>query len=207
MPPKGLELVAVPTRADVRDALITRDGRALSALPEGALVGTSSLRREVQLAALRPDLRFASIRGNVDTRLRKVRAGEVDATLLAMAGLTRLGVTRSVRPVALSVSKCVPAPAQGAVGIDARVGDTWTQWVLAKLDHPLTHRAVTMERQVLRALEGGCSLPLGVFARCERGRWTTRIALGDRGLPLRQWLREGPIDRWLSGVLAEVRGG
>ena len=175
--PVGLALAAILPRADVRDALI---GSALADLPQGALVGTSSLRRQHQLAALRPDLRFAPIRGNVDTRLRKVREGACAATVLAMAGLVRLGLARSAGARPLNPwTESIPAPAQGAVAVDCRREDRRTASLLMALDDPATHVAVELEREVLAALDGGCSLPLGCHVRrLADGRWRLVAALG-----------------------------
>ena len=185
--PDGLTLAAIQPRADVRDALITRDGRRLADLPVGALVGTSSLRRQTQLAASRPDLCFAPIRGNVDTRLRKLHDGEADATVLAMAGLHRLGLVSSSRAVPFDPwTECVPAPAQGAVALDCRTADRRNRWLLACIDDADTRRAVTIERAILNRLEGGCSLPLGCYAKRVAGAWHVRVRLGDVTAPLRE---------------------
>ena len=186
--PQGLVLASVQPRADVRDALITRDGRPLSALPHGALVGTSSLRRQTQVRHLRPDLRFAPIRGNVDTRLRKLAEGVADATILAMAGLHRLGLVVAARAVALDPwQESVPAPAQGAVAIDCREDDRLTRLRLAAISHLPTWRAIDIERRILADLEGGCSLPLGCLVRrTATGGWQARIRLGDLHAPLRE---------------------
>lgn len=178
--PDGLVFAATPGRADPRDALITADGRGLDDLPLGAVVGTSSLRRQVQLAARRPDLQFVPIRGNVDTRIAKLKRGEVQATLLAMAGLHRLGLVVASRAVPLDPwNVCVPAPAQGIVALDCRDGDRLTQHRLAAISDPEAWRAATLERAILRACEGGCSLPLGVHARRREGRWELAGALGS----------------------------
>ncbi len=190
--PAGLILASVQPRADVRDALITRTGQTLSDLPHGAVVGTSSLRRQTQLAALRPDLRFVPIRGNVDTRLRKLHDGEADATVLAMAGLHRLGLVLSARAQALDPwTTCVPAPAQGAVALDCRSDDRRTRWLLAGIDHATTRRAITLERAILNHLEGGCSLPLGCYAKRVHGAWQVRIRLGSLTAPLRDQVLTG----------------
>ena len=186
--PSGLTLAAIQPRADVRDALVTRAGLTLSQLPSGAVIGTSSLRRQTQLAQLRPDLHFVPIRGNVDTRLRKLHDGEADATILAMAGLHRLGLVARTRAVALDPwEESVPAPAQGAVAIDCRHDDVRSQRLLQAIDHAPTRRAITIERQILAELEGGCSLPLGCLVRRDREqRWHARIRLGDLHAPLRE---------------------
>lgn len=180
--PEGLALAAILPRADARDALVGLPG-GLAALAPGAVVGTSSLRRQAQLAALRPDLRFAPIRGNVDTRLRKVAEGACDATVLAMAGLLRLRLARRAQAWPLDPwRECCPAPAQGAVAVDCRSGDTRTRRLLACLDHRATAQAAAAERAVLAALEGGCSLPLGCHARrLADGRWRLSARLGRAG--------------------------
>jgi hydroxymethylbilane synthase len=201
--PTGLILASVQPRADVRDALITRDGRTLADLPQGALVGTSSLRRQTQLHHLRPDLRFAPIRGNVDTRLRKLTDGEADATILAMAGLHRLGLVVTAKAVALDPwSESVPAPAQGAVALDCRSDDTVTRLRLAAISHLPTWRAIDIERRILADLEGGCSLPLGCLVRRSAdGRWQARIRLGD----LHAALREVTLSGNPLGFVAQAR--
>jgi len=181
--PAGLHMAAILRRADVRDALI--GATSIAALAEGAVIGTSSLRRQAQLAALRADLRFVPIRGNVETRLRKVGEGEVDATLMAMAGLQRLGLLRRARAVPLDpVVECTPSPAQGAVAVDCRADDRRVQQYLSSLDHEPTAIAVGIERAVLAGLRGGCSLPFGCHVRRQDdGRWhlIARLA-GDGGL-------------------------
>jgi hydroxymethylbilane synthase len=182
--PEGLTVAAVLERADARDVLV--GATSLAALPQGALIGTSSLRRQAQLLHARPDLRFTSIRGNVETRLRKVREqeGGVVATIMAYAGLKRLGLLRRANAAPLDPwSECTPAPAQGAVAVDCRSGDRRTQALLAPLHHRETATAVGIERTVLSGLAGGCSLPLGCYARRQQGRWEVRIRLGrERGL-------------------------
>lgn len=178
-PADGLAIAAILTRADPRDALV--GAASVAALPPGALIGTSSLRRQAQLAALRADLRFANIRGNVDTRLRKVRerVDGLDATVMAMAGLVRLGLTRAARAVALDpISECTPAPAQGAVAVDCRASDRRARVLLAAIADSETSRAVGIERAVLAGLRGGCSLPLGCHAWRRDGRWHLRARLG-----------------------------
>lgn len=205
-PPPGLVLASVQPRADVRDALITRDGRPLSALPLGALVGTSSLRRQTQLLHLRPDLRFAPIRGNVDTRLRKLAAGEADATILAMAGLHRLGLVVAARAVALDPwHESVPAPAQGAVALDCREDDRLTRLHLAAISHLPTWRAINIERRILADLEGGCSLPLGCLVRrTAHASWQARIRLGDLHSPLREMTFAGDPTTFVARARSAV---
>lgn len=192
-PPAGLSFASVQPRADVRDALVTRDGANLRDLPHGSVIGTSSLRRQTQLAHVRPDLRFVPIRGNVDTRLRKLRDGEADATILAMAGLHRLGLVARSRAVALDPwHESVPAPAQGAVALDCRTDDVRTRRLLWAINHMPTLRSISIERHILADLEGGCSLPLGCLVqRTPEGRWRACIRLGDLTAPLRELTLSG----------------
>jgi hydroxymethylbilane synthase len=159
--PEALRIAAMLPRADVRDRLI--GAASIEALPDGALVGTSSPRRAAQLRRLRPDLRTVSIRGNVDTRLAKRDAGEVDATLLAAAGLDRLGRPDVGMPIA--IDEMLPAPAQGAVGIECREDDAMMATLLSAIDHSETHQSVLAERAFTRALGGTCHSP--VAARAE----------------------------------------
>jgi hydroxymethylbilane synthase len=164
----GLTVVAYLARADARDALVTRDGLSLDGLHSGATVGTSSPRREAFLHALRPDLRAVPMRGNVDTRLRKLDEGEVDALLLAAAGIDRLGRGERIAE-RLDPHRFVPAPAQGVIAIEARV-DSTAAAACAPLDDAASRAAVRAEREVLRRLGAGCRLPLGAWARVEEGR-------------------------------------
>ncbi len=162
----GLSVVAVPARGPVEDALCARDRLTLAALPPGARVGTSSLRRTAQLRALRPDLDYRPLRGNVPTRLARVARGDLDAVVLARAGLERLGLADRVTQV-FPVADLLPAPAQGALALQARADDQALARRLAALDHAATRRAVTTERTVLHLLRGGCSVPVGALARGE----------------------------------------
>ncbi len=161
--PDGLELAATPRREDPRDALLSR-GAGLRDLPQGALVGTSSLRRQAQLRALRPDLRVSELRGNLDTRLRKLDEGQYDAIILACAGLERLGLAhRIVERLAVEVS--VPAPGQGALALEIRSGDSRVRDLLAPVDDADTRDAVAAERAFQAALQAGCTVPAGAFAQ------------------------------------------
>lgn len=157
--PAGLALAAVPERADPFDAVV---GQPLEDLPPGAKVGTSALRRHAQLKALRPDLQIESIRGNLDTRLRKLDEGQYQAIVLACAGLTRLGWQSRIAERLLAHRMC-PAVGQGALALEVRQGDTR----LAVLNHAPSWDAVTAERACLRAFGGGCQIPLGAYARYE----------------------------------------
>jgi len=182
---EGLVIAAVPVREDPRDALITRDGHDVASLPKGARVGTGSPRREAQLAAARPDLVFAPIRGNVETRAAKVVDGTFDATVLAVAGISRSGIRVEARPIPLSVM--LPAPGQAALAVQCRAGDTELAAVIATIDDPDTRRAVTEERKLLSLLRGGCHAPLGCLCACKRGAWTLEAAVArEPGAPLRR---------------------
>ena len=161
--PKTLQIAAMLPRADVRDRLIGAE--SIAALPQGARVGTSSPRRAAQLRRLRPDLEIVSIRGNIDTRLAKCAAGEVDATLLAAAGLIRLGREEIGAPIALE--QMLPAPAQGAIGIECRADDAASMELLSAIDHHETLQAVLAERAFCRALGGTCHSPVAALARVD----------------------------------------
>ena len=192
--PPGLGLGACLERADPRDALIARTGDGLASLPRGAVLGTASLRRRAQCLALRPDLVAVPLRGNVETRLRKLAHGAVDATLLAMAGLTRLGRAEAATAV-LTLEEMLPAPAQGAIAIEIRRDDARIAALVAALDHAPTSAAVSAERAFLAALEGSCRTPIAAFA--EIGGSTLhlrgRILMPD-GSACREIAREGPVD-------------
>lgn len=166
--PGGLWLAAMMEREDPRDVLFTRHGGGLAGLPQGALLGTASLRRSAQLLHIRPDLKLGNLRGNVDTRLRKLAEGQVDATVLALAGLKRLGKGDGGGTV-LSVEEMLPAPAQGAICIEARIGDDRVNAWLAAIDHEDTARAVAAERALLKVLDGSCRTPIAALARLENG--------------------------------------
>jgi hydroxymethylbilane synthase len=161
----GLTLGCIPARAEVRDALISAKGYTLSTLPRGASLGTSSLRRAAQVLSLRPDIRTESLRGNVDTRLRKAMEGQYDAIILAGAGLTRLGLQGHVTEW-LALDVMLPAPGQGALAIQCRADDGETISMLSKLEDEATRKAVTAERSFLSGLGGGCSVPVAAFADC-----------------------------------------
>ena len=167
-PIRGLSLAAVPERESVCDALISLSDATLDDLPMGTVVGTGSLRRRAQLLHIRPDLQMADIRGNVDTRLRRVADGDFDAIVLAEAGLNRLALADRITEI-LSVERMLPAVGQGALGIEARSDDEATCEVLSALDHVATHQAVLAERSLLRTLQGGCLAPIGAWARIEEG--------------------------------------
>jgi hydroxymethylbilane synthase len=158
--PEGLTLAAIPEREDPRDALI---GRSLNALCQGARVGTSSLRRAAQLRAMRPDLEIESIRGNLDTRLRKLDEGQYDAIVLASAGLRRLGWENRITELLDPTVMC-PAVGQGALAVETRADSGVAEEIAKRLEHRDTRIAVTAERAVLAALGGGCQVPIGAYA-------------------------------------------
>jgi hydroxymethylbilane synthase len=161
--PDGLLIGCFPQREDPRDALVSSSGQRLAELAPNSRIGTSSLRRKVQLLAARPDLDVVPIRGNVDTRLRKAESGEVHAVVLARAGLVRLGLSERATEI-LSVETMIPAVAQGALGIEYRANDPVLHGLLEPLSHRETKIAVTAERAVLRVVEGNCQLPVAAHA-------------------------------------------
>jgi hydroxymethylbilane synthase len=184
-PEPGLVMAAVPSREDARDVLVARDGLTLGELPEGATVGTGSPRRVAQLRALGLGLALVDVRGNVDTRLRMVTEGRLDAVVLARAGLLRLGLADRATEV-LDPLQVLPAPGQGALAVECRADDTETIAACRQLDDPPTRARVEAERALLAALEAGCTAPVGALAE---------VAEGD----------EGP-ELFLRGVVATVDG-
>ncbi len=184
-PVDGLTLGAIPVREDPRDVLVARDGLTLGELPRGALVGTGAPRRAAQLEALGLGFECTGVRGNVDTRIALVTSGKVDAVVLARAGLSRLGrldeVTETLDPI-----QVLPAPGQGALGIECRADDAEALTALAPLEDAATRAAVTAERQLLATLEAGCTAPVGALAE---------VVAGDDGLEL-----------WLRGALGQDDG-
>lgn len=171
-----LVVAAIPEREDPRDVLVTRDGADLAGLARGAVIGTSSPRRAAFIQALRPDLQTREIRGNVDTRIRKVREGEYDGVVLALAGLRRLGIDVASAHV-LDPADCPPAPGQGALAVQCRAADERTRELVASLDHADTRRAVTAERALLRALGASCLLALGALGTSRDGSVHLEAAL------------------------------
>ncbi len=164
--PDGIVIAACLKRADVRDAFLSPRAKHLGDLPEGAVVGTASLRRAALALRLRPDLRIVPMRGNVETRLRKLAAGEADATMLALAGLQRLGLADRAAGI-LATENWLPAPGQGAIAITARAGDSAMLDALAMIDDRATSRALAAERAFLAALDGSCRTPIGGLAEID----------------------------------------
>ncbi|AWK87721.1 hydroxymethylbilane synthase [Azospirillum thermophilum] len=190
--PPGLEIAALLPREDVRDALFTRGGHGLDDLPAGSLVGTAGLRRQAQILERRPDLRVVPLRGNVQTRLSKLDAGEVDATLLALAGLRRLGLTERITAV-LEPEVMLPAVAQGAIGIEIRSDDATTRALLAPLHCAGTASRVIAERAFLGALDGSCRTPIAAMAVLDGGRLHMRgKVLSTDGRQVFRIERSGP---------------
>jgi len=167
--PAGLVIVAVPEREDARDVLISRDGRNFGYLPAGARVGTSSVRRQAQLRSLRGDLSLVPLRGNLDTRLKKLDRGDCDALVLAAAGVHRLGSQARITEYFSPDAMC-PAVGQGALAIEIRQGDERTERAVRPLDHVPTHQAVRAERALLRYLGGGCQVPIAAHAVATGGQ-------------------------------------
>ncbi|MFY9996253.1 MAG: hydroxymethylbilane synthase [Leclercia sp.] len=203
--PEGLGLVTICEREDPRDAFVSNHYDSLAALPQGSVVGTSSLRRQCQLAEYRPDLVIRSLRGNVGTRLSKLDSGEYDAIILAVAGLKRLGLESRIR-VALSPEQSLPAVGQGAVGIECRLDDTRTHALLAPLNHAETAIRVQAERAMNTRLEGGCQVPIGSYAELIDGELWLRALVGapDGSQMVRGERRGKPQDAETLGVsLAE----
>lgn len=186
--PPGLVIAAWPEREDARDALLTRDGASLAELPRGARVGTASLRRQAQLLSVRPDLEIVMLRGNVDGRLGRLDAGEMDAVVLALAGLRRLGLAdRPLHP--LDPEAAPPAPGQGALALQTRDADADAPWARA-LDHADTRLTVAAERGALEALEGSCRTAMGARATLAGGRLRLSVeALQPDGSA--RWRRDG----------------
>ena len=162
----GLVLAATPPRENVADALVANAAKSLAELPPGSRIGTGSLRRRAQILNLRPDLHVAGIRGNVDTRLRKLDEGEFDAIVLAAAGLTRLGWASRITEY-LEPPRMLPAPGQGSLALECRVDDLDTQAIVGQLNDPATRLGIVAERTVLAALHGGCSAPIAAWGRID----------------------------------------
>lgn len=227
-PAEGLVLAAVTERDDPRDALCARDGRKFDDLPSGARVGTGSPRRSAQMAVLRPDLEYVPIRGNAETRLGKVSSGEVDAVVLAYAGLARIGRLDEVTDV-FGPERMLPAPGQGALAVECRAEDAAGRMAfLSAVDHAATRAAVTAERMVLAELEAGCAAPVGAYAHHDGGELRLNAAVvgtdgthavrGARSVPaseeeqntaaaeeLGRALARDLIAQGAAGVMAEAR--
>ncbi len=187
--PEGLTIAAIGKREDVRDALLSSSGATLASLPLGARVGTSSLRRQSQLLYARRDLRMLELRGNVDTRIEKLKRGDYDAIVLAKAGLDRLGLSGNISQV-LPPDVSLPAAGQGAIGIEARTGDAETLRVLSGLEDAEIRSAVTAERSALAGLGGGCQVPIGAWGRLENGKLALDVVVLSPDGTQRMWEKD-----------------
>jgi len=221
-PVDGLALAAVPERESTADVLVSNIAKRVEDLPPAARVGTGSLRRQAQLLHLRPDLRVLDIRGNVETRLRKLDEEQFDAIVLAEAGLKRLGLAERIVSV-IPRAVMLPAVGQGALGIEARSTDGTTRQLLTPLNHEATHLAVIAERSLLSTLRGGCLAPVGALGRIENGRLqldsvvlsgdgAKRVAASGDALPndaeaLGQQVAQSLIDQGATELIASTRTG
>jgi hydroxymethylbilane synthase len=187
--PEGLTIAAIGKREDVRDALLSSSGASLESLPQGARVGTSSLRRQSQLLYTRRDLRMLELRGNVDTRIEKLKRGDYDAIVLAKAGLDRLGLSGNISQV-LPHDVSLPAAGQGAIGIEVRAGDAETLRVLIGLEDAESRSAVTAERAALAGLGGGCQVPIGAWGRVESGKLALDVVVLSQDGTQRMWEKD-----------------
>ncbi|MBU0513648.1 MAG: hydroxymethylbilane synthase [Proteobacteria bacterium] len=210
--PQGLTIAAVPAREDCRDVLVCRRAAGLGDLPDGARVGTGSLRRAAQLLHLRPDLNVVGLRGNLETRLKKLTEQDLDAVVLAAAGMSRQGLAERITEF-LDPAEFLPAVGQGALGIETREDDDRTNEVVRVLDDPSTRVALTAERAFLKRLEGGCQVPLACLARLDDGRMIVDgLIAGLEGTPYLRDQKTGPTGQAaaLGAALAEEllsRGG
>lgn len=218
--PEGCLIAAMPERVDPRDVIVSGAGYDLETLPEGASLGTSSLRRRSQVTHLRPDLRIVDVRGNLDTRMRKAETGKVDAVVLAAAGIVRMGWAERITSY-VPIAQMVPAVGQGAIGVEIREDDEFMLYALEHIGHPETMECVTAERVVMRSLEGGCQVPIGAYARYEEGTLTMDAMVGsldgeriirhqmcgDAGQPdaLGEAMVEVLRDLGADDILAEIR--
>lgn len=217
--PPGFEVAAIPPREDARDAFCSLSYRSIEDLPPGARAGTSSLRRQAQMKALRPDIDVHALRGNVDTRLRKLEAAEYDAIILAAAGLNRLGKTGSIRQLLAADVMC-PAAGQGALAIEIRKDDMAIRQYVAFLDDTAARAATTCERALLNKMGGGCQVPIGAFAEMIAGRLHLQAIVarpdgtrtlresgeGDDPLKLGEAVGAALLSRGGDAILREVYG-
>lgn len=194
---QGLTIAAVPQRENVADALIAADGiSSIEDLPAAATVGTSSLRRIAQINHIRADLNCVPLRGNVETRVGKVKSGQVDAIIIACAGLIRLGLGDKIS-ASLDPAKFLPAAAQGALAVQIRGEDAQLMQIVSKLDHSQSRITADAERHTLSLLHGGCSIPLGIYSQIEAGQLTMQAMISD--VPAERYIRctaSAPLDQW-----------
>jgi hydroxymethylbilane synthase len=196
--PDGIVLACVPVREDPRDAFVSLKAQTLAKLPAGAVVGTASLRRQAQVLFLRPDVSVVTLRGNVDTRLKKLERGDADATFLALAGLKRLGLEARASSL-IDPQETPPAACQGALAITARADDARTLAALAKIEHAPTRIEIEAERAFLEALDGSCRMPIAALARCDGAKLSF---VGETLTPdgTRRWRREETIALGVDAV-------
>jgi hydroxymethylbilane synthase len=202
-----LIVAAVPEREDPRDVFCCLSAKKIADLPQGAKVGTSSLRRRCQVLAQRADLKIQLLRGNIDSRLRKLRDGEFDAIILAAAGLRRTGLFNEAEMIMLDPDEMVSAAGQGALAVQCRRDDKRTRDLLALIDDPFSERCVSAERVVVAALQGDCHSPIGVLAQIEGDQMIVRAAVGSRGgqPPVIRAQAMGPMDQPDSAVGAVLK--
>ena len=199
--PAGLVLGAVPVREDPRDVLVSRDGKDIMSLPSGSMIATGSERRKAQIRCLRSDIIFTGIRGNVETRLRKLDSGKIDAIVLAAAGLKRLGLESRISQF-LEYELVIPAPCQGALGVECRADDDETRTILSSINNTDIRTCVDAERAFIATLEMGCHMPIGAFAWIDGDTivFSAFVAYGKKGKILRKTCRT-----LKKNVLNEVR--
>jgi hydroxymethylbilane synthase len=200
-----LLIAAVPVREDPRDVLVCATAKRLADLPQGARVGTGSMRRKAQLLNARPDLQVVDVRGNIDTRIRKCLAGDYTAAVLAMAGVRRSGLFDQEFMTAIETEEMIPAAAQGALALQCRADDSATGQLLASLNDPDTARCVAAERLVVELLQGDCNSPISAFARIEQGQMILRVMVAKAGghLPVIFASASGADDRLLITAVME----
>ena len=198
----NLIIAAVPPREDVRDVLISTRGTSIKELPPNAKIGTGSLRRRCQLLALRPDLKIENIRGNIDTRIRKLQSGDFDAIILALAGLKRANLFDATFMHPIPLDDFLPDAGQGALAIQCRRDDPSTQQLLSSLDHPPTRLCVDLERAIVQGLSGDCFSPIGTLAEVVGQTIRIRVAVGRRGgeMPILKGQAQTPISSPQSAV-------
>ncbi|MBH0159917.1 MULTISPECIES: hydroxymethylbilane synthase [Fictibacillus] len=203
--PEGLEIGCTPKRVDPRDALISEKYSSLRELPAGAIVGTSSLRRAAQVLNRRPDLTIKSIRGNIDTRLNKLKSGEFDAIILAAAGLERMGWSTDVVTEYLDIDLCLPAVGQGSLAIECRSEDLEVKELLATLNDAYTFDTVLAERSFLNTLEGGCQVPIAAFATMDENQEVslTGLVADPEGKTVLKEMKSGKDPHRVGVELAE----
>jgi hydroxymethylbilane synthase len=207
--PSELTIAAVPEREDARDAFISDRWRNLSDLPEGSRIGTGSVRRQAQILAIRPDLKILDIRGNVDTRLKKMQSGDYDAIILACAGLRRLGMQEIITSP-LDFEAMLPAPGQGALAVEIRAGDQELELIAAALNHASSSLSVSAERAFLQRMGGGCNVPVAAYARLSANRLSVDglAASPDGKIIVREKLEMNPeeIDSAVANLADRVLG-